>query len=184
MPVEYELKFVLSDPDGHLRHNLAQVADSFEIEQIYTPKGARLRRLREIPFEEISYTFTFKESINGKLLEFEDSVDAQDYELARSGAASELFKIRYKIPVDGGDWDVDFLMTGRPEEGGQVYFVMAELELPEGAPWELLDILKPYLVLQVPYEDSTYFTNRKLCDVGYAREVTERYLAGDLRRAA
>jgi len=184
MAVEHEHKIVLKNADelhaSLLAHNKAFL---FEIEQFYLDEHARYRRIVNFPrsarAKVETYTFTYKRMIGDRLLEEEKETTREDFELARTAAVSSLVKHRFKFPGHKRrhEWDVDFLLTGRPEEGGKVYFGMAEIETPEGAEWAMLPFLEPYVELVVPREHSRMFTNARLTDPAYAARVLDEYRA-------
>lgn len=69
-----------------------------------------------------------------------------------------LSKDRYIYEEDGLKWEIDFFKNGE-----DLYFVMAEIELPEGhvRPTKIPSLLKQHLLYEVPLTDDR-FSNRKL----------------------
>jgi len=182
MPVEHEHKIVLKDAERLFASLSPAMYRLRTIEQFYLNDNARFRHIRyhpSVPGSPVSeYTFTYKQMIGGRLLEIEprEGVSKEDFELARQAAVSSLVKQRFVMgDNDGNHVDVDFLLTARPEEGGTIYFAMAEVETEEGADWTLLPFLEPYVELVVPREFSGMFTNARLTDQSYAASVLDEY---------
>jgi hypothetical protein len=177
MPIEHEHKVVLRDWDAFHRALAMARVGMGAIEQFYLDGKARLRRIEHDPpigNLRVERTFTFKQAIGGRLLELEMDVSEEDYGMARAAAVSSLFKHRFRRGGrDGHVWDLDFLFTARPEEGGSIYFAMAEVETEEGADWSIPSFLAPYVALVVPREHGGQFTNARLSDPAYARHVLE-----------
>lgn len=180
MAVEHEHKIILNNWDDLYAKLAEDRSRLVAIEQFYLDDHARYRRIHNFPLSQRGYredhTFTYKRLIGDRLLEEEKKATREDYDLARTAAVSSLFKHRFKFPVSRSHhWDVDFLMTGRPDEGGKIYFALAEIETPEGADWKMLPLLEPYVELVVPREHNHMFTNAKLTGVGYAAQVLDHY---------
>lgn len=188
MPVEHELKFVLTDPTNALFDLLSAEYDCHHLEQFYMGDGARFRSARTLSPEGTlrdgsEFIFCYKNRIGDKVLEIETLVSEEDYELALTGADRKLNKLRFKIPTAAGLWDIDYFLMpvddGDPDSQ-MVYFVMAEFEHERGTPVEILGILKPHVHIEVPLEKTAFFSSRKLCDPQYARRVVHDYHAGKL----
>jgi hypothetical protein len=183
MAVEHEHKIILKDWETLHARLMEDKSRLVSIEQFYLDEHARYRRIHNHPISRRGYveeyTFTYKRKIGDRLLEEEKESTKADYELARTAAVSSLFKHRFKYPGETRKhhWDIDFLMTARPEEGGRIYFAMAEIETPENARWRILPILEPYVELVVPREFSHLFTNARLTDQSYAAGAMDGYRA-------
>lgn len=179
MAIENEFKFILQvSPElrDMLRHE--EIPDDFEygycdrIEQFYLSDHVRFRH---VPDAEHPHIFTFKQMIDGRLLEIETPVSAEDFDLAKKAATHGLKKERHVVyeHLDEGSlkWEIDFLFDGEEQ-----YFALVEIEVPEDSEVPLFPpFLKPYLVQRVPQEHNIYFTNFRLTDVAYARTAVEEY---------
>lgn len=158
MPVENERKFVLSKDTP---------ASAFEgwrcthIRQAYLEDGPRIRD------ENGDCTFTYKRMIAAarELVEIETHISREDFDMLWSESATALDKTRYAKSCASGDWVVDFLRGGE----GELYFVLAEVELPRGvaAPPSIVDEIAPHILHAVAPMDSR-FTNKRLTDIAYA----------------
>jgi hypothetical protein len=145
-----------------------------------TSTGNRFRRSVERSAyapTEVKWTHTYKLMADGRLLEIEREVSAEDYTFARLGREESLSKIRYAIEAPDAHWDVDFLLTAPLDEDGEIYFALAEAETEEHAEFQPLPILDGHVEFRVPHERSSWFTNRKLADPVYASDVVKRFHA-------
>jgi hypothetical protein len=172
MPIENEYKHVLRDDDGSLETKLSSSWPKLEIEQFYLgDRQARFRRIVDAAGL-VSFVFTFKQSIAGKLLEIETPVTQDDFDLARTASTGGLHKTRFVRSEGQVHWDVDFLyevVDGRRAQ--RPYFVMAEAEMADGmSEHDVHPEILPHLVYSVPKDESHVFTNGKLIDPAYARE--------------
>lgn len=182
MPVENEDKYVLTGAES-LRDALAALHPCDLIEQFYLIPQARMRRT--VRFEpggaaSVSLEFTYKQLIEGRLLELPVPVTDDDFALARKAATGTVDKARFSFPGDEPDarWDVDFLLDGPAVNGGRCVFAMAECEYPEGGAHSVPEILRPHVALAVPRGDAHLFSNARLSQPGYADGLLERYQAG------
>jgi len=184
MPVENEDKYVLAlDRAEALREILAAAGHPcLLIDQFYLLPQVRYRRTRRLdrPGDPPGHEFTFKQAIDGRLLEQAFPVPEEDYALASRAAVSALHKARFSLPdaEPGAHWDVDFLLDGPAERGGGLIFAIAECEYPEGGRHGMPDVLRGHVALAVPREHSPLFSNARLSEPGYAATVLERYLGG------
>lgn len=177
MPVEHEFKFIVKNAtELRERLNNHDLSDDVEwgwvshIEQFYVSENARFRHTRE---KIQPYVFTYKQMIDGKLLEIETDVLEADFELGKLAKTTGLIKERYVI-FDKNDyrWEIDFLLT----ETGEVYFSLFEVETePTVTSMTPPAFLAPYVELAVPREHSIFFTNQRLSDQAYAAEVMKNY---------
>lgn len=183
MAVETEFKFVLKNPEA-LRDLLVKGGgDCNEIDQVYISKGARFRRSRRVRLNKgvldtpanfgAAYSFTYKQMIDGRLLEMEMTASREDFDLALKADIGRLRKLRFRVYFEGNTWDIDFLI----DENNAIYFAMAEVEVyPEDAQCPAVPKkLAPYVEFVVPREHSYIFTNARLTDREYADRVMEIY---------
>ena len=168
MPIENERKFVLSK-DTPL--SALEGWRLTHIRQAYLEDGPRIRD------EDGDCTFTYKRMIAaaGELVEIETRISREDFDMLWSERTTALDKTRYANSCASGDWVVDFLRNS----DGELYFVLAEVELPRGvsAPSSILDEIAPFILHAVEPMDSR-FTNKRLTDVAYAsalyNEISKR----------
>ena len=165
MPVEYELKFIL---DRTKHNDIAKAISSksqsiTNITQSYINDG-RIRKIERN--DEVSFVFTFKADVKNELIEIETDISEEDYEKLFTISKSIVRKKRITV-VDGShNWDVDLIYNG-----GECYFVVAEVECNYGEKPSILKELEPYVVYSVPYEDNSSFTNKKIANRDYAEKV-------------
>lgn len=173
MPIENEHKFVLKNHE-ELFQQLNQHHKQHLLDQFYLNENARFRRVEIEGREAVERCFTYKQMIDGKLLEIERLVSEADYLLAAGSAVSSLSKVRFKLLGAEPDtiWDIDFLLT---HSGGDIYFALAEVEFPIGATYAVPQEIAPFIALAVPPESSHLFTNKRLSNQSYARMVLNNY---------
>lgn len=158
MPVENERKFVLSKDMPPIALEGWRRTD---IRQAYLEDGPRIRD------ENGACTFTYKRMVVavGEILEIETHISREDFDMLWSERATALDKTRFAKTCASGDWVVDFLRDG----SGELYFVLAEVELPRGvtAPSSIAEEIAPHVLHVVERSDSR-FTNKRLTDIVYA----------------
>jgi CYTH domain-containing protein len=167
MGIENELKYVLRDT-GSLEAALAAVPGVRveEVFQGYLNPETRVRRF--VSPEGESLVFSFKRRLpDGANVEIETELTDAEFGLLWGATEERLCKRRYKVSDDGVDWDVDFF-----HEGGEVYIVVAEAEMPEGMarPARVLPAIEASVVLAVDRADGR-FASRRLASAAYARAV-------------
>ncbi len=161
MPTENEKKYVLS-PSFNAE---SLVGWSIEhIEQGYLENGVRIRRSND------DYFYTYKRWVESaqRLIEIDPAIDARDYNDLKTECHTLLLKTRYKKEVGQEEWVVDFLRN----KNGKNYFVMAEVEMPEGVddPQQILPEIAESVVWTVEKNDAR-FTNRKLVKESHAIQM-------------
>ena len=207
MPVENEIKYVLRDTDA-LLHYVQEFGETSTIEQGYISRESRLmvrvRKRLESRTGLIRYLFQTKYKSSDvsynpiekkitkvpKIIEITAKIDEKDFDDFWENAKGKLLKIRYVIKdankmykhlkTANGEpwqevWEVDFFKT----MDNETYFVMAEVEIPEGRKEPLFDapdIIKHNTVFRVPLGDSR-FSNTHLGDVKYATKLYESLLS-------
>lgn len=161
MPVENERKYVLDIgfDAGHLKGWTRH-----DIRQGYLDDGPRIRQ------RDADYIFTYKKWVPhaGELVEIETPVSEDDFDLLWPLCVKRIAKTRYVLMQDEVEWVVDFL-HGNDE---QVYFVMAEAELPRGqaVPRNIPAEIESGILHSVDAADNR-FTNKKLADRDYAAGI-------------
>lgn len=173
MPVENEVKHVLSDPEGALMAELSARHTVADLDQFYVTPNNRFRTTRERAgdYFEVRRQHAFKLDIGGRLLEVETDVSEEDVRLAALAARERIVKRRISFEEDGTHWDVDFIYDFPADEGGSVRFVMAEAEFPEGGSYRLSPVIAPYLDFIVTKGFAVEFTNRNLADPAHVTRV-------------
>lgn len=166
MPVENERKYVLRMMP-HLENKFLKAARQvYHIEQAYLFRGkgltVRIRKQRDKRGKEV-HILTTKQRVGTKIIEVEKKVSAEDYAELSKVADGKLTKVRYVLK----GWEVDFFKTKT-----ETYFVMAEIELPDGVagPDKLPKFVSNNLLLEVPINDCR-FSSKKLSDVEYAQTL-------------
>lgn len=168
MPTENEKKFVLfcDDPDATLievkgRNRFAQICQGYLIRD----KDITCRvRYSVNSFGEHEYKMTVKREVDGRVIEIETVIDVRDFNDLWSVCKGKLQKIRVYIE----DWEIDFFL----DHDGDVYFVLAEHEMPEGqeVPSGMTAFVRDRLLFEVPKGDDR-FSNRKLGKINYATDL-------------
>jgi len=166
MPIENELKYILPlDFDaavlgGWERH---------DIRQAYLDDGPRIRQINA------DYVFTYKKWISqaGELVEIEQTLSKDDFDLLWSQRIETLEKTRYEKHIGEAEWVVDFLH----DSAGRNFVVMAEVELPryKSRPDIIPDEIASHILYKVNSGDSR-FTNKALSDPLYAAKIYEELI--------
>lgn len=158
MPVENERKFVLA---RDISPTVLVGWTRCDIRQAYLEDGPRIRDQDGVA------TFTYKRMVAAaqELVEIETEISREDFDMLWSECAVALDKTRYSKQDGHGDWVVDFLR----DSAGELYFVLAEVELPRGvaAPSAIAAEIAPFVLHAVAPADSR-FTNKRLTNVEYA----------------
>lgn len=165
MPIEHERKLILHTPQHaqlmkELRSDVS--VEWFDITQAYLSNSCRIRHVvpHVNPLTDEAFIFTFKTKVRGSTVEIETDLSVHDYQKLFLISKPVIVKTRAKIQCADHHWDVDFL---RKPKSGEVYLVMAEVEMPEFAT-ELPDIhklLEPYALKWIDQGDKR-FNNRNL----------------------
>jgi hypothetical protein len=180
MPVEHEFKYILNEDNQKLREELAKKYPTQHIHQVYVTKNNRFRAIVKEGKKKTTskWYHTFKKKINGEVLEIESEVIVDDYKMICDGEnLGELYKVRYTIPQEHGQWDIDFLLTAPLSQGGTIYFSCAECEQPKEYEVSVPLLLTKYIKYEVPHESSSTFSNFKLSNQEYARTAIEDNLS-------
>ncbi len=170
MPTENERKYVLVNEPIVLSNIAQQAKRILSIEQAYIQSGDewnfRVRKTFGVHYDEPIYHATYKHKINERVVELQIALDERDYDDLLSQAFIVFNKTRYVIPAGSLKWEIDFFYDTRRSN---VYFVLAEVELPErvSRPPHIPDIIQEHLLFEVP-EDNNEFSSVKLADMNYA----------------
>ena len=175
MPIENERKFILLD-DDKLEAQLALdpgVARSVLRQAYLDASGVRIRAIGN--GDTIHHVFTYKQSVDGQMVEIETEISPIDFERLWKLRRETLSKVRYSWEEGRFHWDVDFFKTG----DGKTYFALAEVEMPEEetVPPAAPARLQKHVLGLAPFGDPR-FTSKRLADQAHA----ERLMA-DIRRS-
>jgi CYTH domain-containing protein len=168
MPIENERKFVL-DEDGRLEPTLAEapgVTKSRLAQGYLDSPGVRIRSIETAG--QLRHVLTFKQLVDGRMVEIEAAIDAADFERLWTVARETLGKTRYSWDDGRFHWDIDFFKT--PD--GRTYFALAEVEMPEHEqlPPEVPACLARHLVGPAPPGDPR-FTSKRLARQTHAEQL-------------
>ena len=174
MPTEHEYKYMISmDVSGRTGTDyISRIAKEKQtIKQGYLSfsKGTSTR-VRCITDEgRQKWSFTYKQKVGDRVIEIEKKIDERDGNDLWSVCIGKLEKDRYVLQEDNLTWEVDFFKNGE-----QVYFVLAEVELAEGAPRPANDkmpsLIKNHILYEVALDDDR-FSSKKLSDVEFATNL-------------
>lgn len=169
MPTEHEFKYVISlDLLEEISENqMRQLCSRHrQIEQgvICHGPGMYLRIRKQTERKKTQWQMTFKLKDADRTIEIENSIDSRDGEDLWRRCYWGLTKDRYIYEHNDIKWEIDFF-----KQKDEIYFILAEAELPEYAPRpkKLPSFLKKHLVYEVPLTDDR-FSNKRLGDVEYA----------------
>ena len=175
MPTENEFKIVLVNTPTFLKKIMEITDFTLHLEQAYI-KGDenwqwRIRKTDHSMFG-VTYYSTIKIKKEDRLIELEQAIDERDYNDLIEEASSVLYKIRYEI-YDNHDqkWEVDFFKKDKNDNN--FYFVMAELEKPEGAIGieSVPDFIMDNIIYYVPQEQNSKYSSKNLVDPEYAQKL-------------
>lgn len=177
MPTEHEYKFVLSPTvckhfwEWHALSECHSMID----QGYFAGRTTRLRKIRNLKGDYLNHwILTFKQKVESRTVEIEVNVDDRDGNDLWPVCEGKLKKDRLTFVDSGARWEVDFFWDQRYE----LYFSLAEVELPEGAERpKVPEFLKPFVLHEVALTDDR-FSNKKLGDVEFARELYKQIKQG------
>ena len=168
MPVENELKFVLSDDTSPVTLSGWK---KIEIRQGYLDGGPRIRQYGD------KLIFTYKRWIDrlDNLIEIETTLSRDDFEALWPDCTNLIIKDRYVLHDNNCEWVVDFLK----DKNGAPYFILAEVEMPENMdqPEIIPREIRDHIIFSAP-KGSKDFTNKRLSDIEYARTLLHKIKNG------
>ena len=180
MPTEHEYKYMISlqiADDISTPELLKMSKERQHIKQGYLAfsKGMTTRIRCIDDGEKKKWFLTFKQKVDSRVIEIEKRLDDRDGEDLWSVCVGKLKKDRYVIEDKGITWELDFF-----KKGHHLYFVLAEVELPEGAvrPKKVPEFLEDYVLYEVPLTDDR-FSNKRLAEVEFSTNLYQRILNGD-----
>jgi CYTH domain-containing protein len=171
MPVENELKFVVK---RDIEWDLFQ-SDWLEasIHQGYLNLNPTIRIRSVACYQkcEIAYFFTFKQLIEDDIIEIECEISHKEFTKLWPSALNTVYKTRYYKDIEDEHWTVDCLI-----DVSQPYFVMAEVEMPEGrvSPLHMPSIVKNNLLYAVEKNNKAY-SNSTLSNVDIASRLYKEH---------
>ena len=178
MIIENERKYILS---SEIENRLVDVP-YYWIKQAYLPSVNNIAyRLREVTKNKVKRIFTIKSrNVDGTNTEIEFPVEKEDFDALFSKADRFVNKRRHIVDHLSGTWEIDVFLDSE----GKSYFWMAEIELPEHQtePTSLPDIIKEYLIYEVPLTDGR-FSSRKVSSIKYATKLL-KHLKGNRHEKA
>ncbi len=158
---ENELKFVLS-----LAFNEALLANwkKTTIRQGWLESGLRYR-------EENGYFTTNRKTWSPEknaMDEDEGAITEEEFNKFWPNCDPKLSKTRYKIDIEDEEWVVDFFY----DDNDGTYFVMAEVEMPEGreVPNSIPNVIKNSIVF-APEKTDTRFTSKEIANQTHAKRM-------------
>lgn len=190
MPTEHEYKYVL-DLDFLEEFEeplLARMAKNWAyINQGYVAvaegTATRIRHTQAVSPQHYGnsdvnhWMLTFKHTVNQRVIEIEQELDERDGKDLWSICTRRVQKTRYYFPGDACTWELDLFKLSDES----VYFILAEVELPEGAPKPTYMplFLRKYVLHEVDLTDSR-FSNKKLGNVEYTTKIYKKIKEGAL----
>lgn len=175
MPTEHELKFIL---DLKCEKAVAKQADRAKIVSqgyLALSKGMAVRVRESIDGENVKHEMCVKTRVkSGRCVEVETEIDVRDFKDLWEITVNRVEKMRYVIGTKKKEiWEVDFFKDHRQN----TYFAMAEHEMPENqlTPNFMPDIIKKYLIFEVPLLDDR-FSSKRLADVKHAKKLLSTIL--------
>jgi CYTH domain-containing protein len=179
VPTEHEFKYVISLDlvDEFTKSQIKEMCVDYRcIEQGVICHGPGMYlRIRKCSFKDknkASWQMTFKLKDADRTIEIETPIDSRDGEDLWTRCYWSLTKDRYVCEKYGIRWEIDFF-----KHKNDVYFILAEAELPEDAPKpeKLPGFLKKHLIYEVPLTDDR-FSNKRLGSVSYAKKIYKQLL--------
>lgn len=169
MPTEHEYKYLL---DTKIAGTLSQYPQVVIHQGYLATSDSMDCRIRHSIAQngEEEWTLTFKQKVTGRKVEIEKDLEPRDGMDLWEVSTRKIKKIRhYADNRDRTVWETDLFYN---LDTGDLYFAMAEIELPEGSPppEKLPDFLQKFLLFKVPLTDDR-FSNKRLGDMEYAKTL-------------
>ena len=192
MPTENELKFVLK-LDDQIEQKAKELGTCFKLEQGYLQAKSRLtvrvRRQLESKTGTASHLLQTKYKVkrsvqtgDSRIIEISTEISVRDFEDLWKKSKGKLLKNRYKIKSgvsdlyrqdDGSPWEEVWEIDFFKDQNSANYFIMAEVEIPEGITKPLFDmpeIIRENLLYRVPLGDSR-FSNSRLGNQNFTASI-------------
>ena len=179
MPTENEYKFVLKmnteqkiEFDGSiLRIDQGYLTDDGSLRLRYQSESDTSNHGRKQKF---FMTYKSMSANKDRLVEIETEISERDWQDISHKQRNRFVKSRY-IPNSHPNWVIDFFINNN-----KTYFVMAEVELPEG---ETVKNLPSFITENLLYEVAKFderFSSSKLHDKQYAERLLEEINYGQI----
>lgn len=183
MPTEQEYKYVINPSFVHdYGEDKIRLSSErfFLINQGYLSSSESMTTRIRHTIEEGQITkwyLTFKQKVNNRVIEIETVIDERDGKDLWTLCKGRIDKRRFVYSQDNFKWEIDlFYKIGENHKDDKLYFVLAEVEVPEGsAPPPDLEMLRPYILHRASLFDDR-FSNKKLGDVDYAVSLLNELL--------
>ena len=178
MVTENERKYILYNTTAIADHIIGTAHKKLDLRQGYligtTSKQVRIRETIRTN-KHNKYEMTVKFKTPERLIEIETKIDKRDYDDLSLMVTSWLSKTRYIINNHNDKWEIDLFFD---RSTGNRYFIMAEIELPEGEiePFILPDFISDNLLYEVPQHNNSTYSSKKLCDPIYALKTYKHLL--------
>lgn len=163
MPIENEKKYIMNFHCESIVSNNSTKKTNIEQGYLVRKDGLTVRIRKSTDKYDTHYCFTLKQRVDNKIVEIENEISKKDFNLLATKASAWVQKDRYYLD---GNWVVDFFRNK------ELYFVMAEIEMPEDVeePDFIHPIVAQNLIYAVKKEDSR-FSSKKLSDMEYAKKL-------------
>ena len=187
MPTENEVKYII-DPNNRIFSDalFEKHGNFYFLEQSYISKKCRIRKCALVSeirtffqnptpsFDDTKYCrywFTFKQKVNGRLIEIEQEIDQLDYDDLKSQSTNNITKLRTNFSVGIVNWDIDFLFN--LDHQTTPYFVIAEAEMPANYKTPPSECIPKFISDAIIYNagKDVHFSNHSLSDFWYAKNL-------------
>lgn len=177
MPTEHEFKYVISldllqEQDEQQIASICQEVKDIQQGVICHGPGMYLRIRKSKQKQNTNWQMTFKLKDADRTIEIETPIDNRDGEDLWPRCYWSLSKTRYIYKKDEIFWEIDFFKSEN-----EVYFILAEAELPEEAPRpkKIPKFIRKFLLYEVPLTDDR-FSNKRLGKIDYAKKMYSHLL--------
>jgi CYTH domain-containing protein len=168
--IENELKYVIGKD---ICSSIINGNNEYKIIQQGYVGDARVRRtVRGANIVKTDFNYKIP-LLNGEVEEIEVDISDEAFSLMIRKATNIINKYRYTYSENDSEiWDVDFFLN----DEGDIYFCMAECEMPTGRkiPLSIPKFISQRLIYAVPREESSKFSSKKIQDVSYAENLLQK----------
>lgn len=179
--IENELKYVLRIESQDAVQKTCGLPTL--IRQGYLPGKARIRS--KVSGLKPRFYFTYKlpvQNVTGEdvVFEIEKDITQHEFDTLWPHTDRRLVKQRYGFKDGDVQWDIDYFIV----EGTNVYFAMAEAEMPEAmsAPPSIPAFLKDKILFAVPRSATKEFTSARIADQQYALKLLANITGGEKKK--
>jgi hypothetical protein len=142
-------RFVLTDPEGKLLRFLVGEYGHTIVREIHATPNNRFQQVMvatEANGLEASHRHVFEIEVDGMPYEIASEISAEEYGAMGKLPVLSTMSIAVKLPADGIDWSVEFLMTGPVSKGGKITYAEASAETEDGSVHTLPEVLQTYYI--------------------------------------